>query len=70
MTLAIVILAIAVFLSGAVLGSLALLVVGIRRGDRAPHLADKPRTQTEAITRAVLGVGTRSHRNGNEDEEG
>jgi len=69
MTLAIAILAIAVFLSGAVLGSLALLVVGIRRGDRARHLADKPRTPTEAITRAVLGVGTRSH-HGNEDEEG
>ncbi len=67
MTLALVILAIAVFLSGAVLGSLALLVVGIRRGDRAQHLADAPRTQTEAITRAVLGVGTRSQ--GHTDEE-
>lgn len=70
MTLAIVILAIAVFLSGAVLGSLAFLVVGIRRGDRARHLADAPSTQIEAITRAVLGVGTQSHHDGNEDEEG
>ncbi len=70
MPFAIVILAIAVFLSGAVLGSFALLVVGIHRGDRARHLADAPRTQTELITRAVLGVGTRTRHDGNEDEEG
>ncbi len=69
MTFATVIPAIAVFLSGAVLGSFALLVVGIRRGDRARHLADAPRTQTEVITRVVLGVGTRSHHDGNEGGE-
>ncbi len=69
MTLAIVILAIAVFLAGAVLGFLALLIVGIRKGDRARHLADAPHTQVEAITRRVLGVGTRNHHDGNADEE-
>jgi hypothetical protein len=63
MALAIVI--IAVFLSGAVLGVLALLIVGIHRGDRAPRLADAPRTRVESVTRRVLGVGTRSRR----DEE-
>jgi hypothetical protein len=52
------------------LGPLALLIVGIRRGDRARHLADAPHTHVEAVTRRVLGVGTRNHHDGNEDEEG
>ena len=65
MALAIVI--IAAFLSGAVLGILALLIVGIHRGDRARHLADAPRTHVEAVTRRVLGVGTRSHSDENEE---
>ena len=65
MALAIVI--VAVFLSGAVLGILALLIVGIHRGDRARHLADAPRTHVEAVTRRVLGVGTRSQRGENEE---
>jgi hypothetical protein len=69
MTLVIVILAIAVFLAGAALGFLTLLIVGIRKGDRARHLADAPHTQVEAITRRVLGVGIRSHRDGNAGEE-
>jgi hypothetical protein len=69
MTLAIVILAITIFLAGAVLGFLALLIVGIRKGDRARHLADAPHTQVEAITRRVLGVGIRDHPGGNADEE-
>jgi hypothetical protein len=69
MTLAIVILAIAVFLASAALGFLTLLIVGIRKGDRARHLADTPHTQVEAITRRVLGVGIRSHRDGNAGEE-
>jgi len=58
---------IAAFLSGAVLGILALLIVGIHRGDRARHLADAPRTHVEAVTRQILGVGTRSHRDENEE---
>jgi len=69
MTLAVAVLAIAVFLSGAVLGFLALLIVGIRQGDRARHLADAPHTHVEAVTRRVLGVGTRTHHDGNKDEE-
>jgi hypothetical protein len=59
---------VAAFLSGAVLGSLVLLVVGIHRGDRARNLADAPRTHVEVVTRRVLGVGTRSRRG--EHEEG
>jgi hypothetical protein len=65
MALAIVI--IAAFLSGAVLGVLGLLVVGIHRGDRARHLADAPQSQVEAVTRRLLGVGTRGHRDENEE---
>lgn len=67
MALAIVI--VAAFLSGAVLGVLALLIVGIHRGDRARHLTDAPRTYVEVVTRRVLGVGTRSRRD-TEDREG
>jgi hypothetical protein len=69
MTLAIVILAVAVFLVGAVAGFLALLIVGIRKGDRARRLADAPHTQVEAITRRVLGVGIRNHPDGNSGKE-
>ena len=68
MTFAVAILAVAVFLSGAVLGFLALLIVGIRKGDRARHIADAPHTPVEAVTRRVLGVGTRNHRNGDEED--
>jgi hypothetical protein len=59
MTLAVGILALAVFLSGAVAGVLAMLVIGIRRGDRARHLADEPGTHLDAVTRSMLGVGVR-----------
>ncbi len=69
MSFAIVISAIATFLSGVVLGVFALLIVGIHRSDRGRHLAYGPRTHVEALTRRVLGLGTRSHRAG-EDEEG
>jgi hypothetical protein len=69
MTFAVAILVIAVFLAGAVLGFLLLIVIGIRRGDRARHLADASHTHAEAVTRRVLGVGTRNHSGGNTDEE-
>jgi hypothetical protein len=69
MILAIVILAITVFLAGAALGVLVLLIVGIRRGDRARRLADAPHTRVEAVTRRVLGVGTWNHPDGNDGEE-
>jgi hypothetical protein len=50
----------AVFLSGAVAGVFVLLVIGIRRGDRAHHLTDEPDTRLDAFTRSVLGVGVRT----------
>jgi hypothetical protein len=50
----------AVFLSGAVAGVFVMLVIGIRRGDRAHRLADEPDTHLDALTRSVLGVGVRT----------
>jgi hypothetical protein len=69
MTLTIAILAIVVFLAGAVLGFLTLIIIGIRRGDRSRRLADAPHTHVEALTRRVLGVGTRNQSDGNAGEE-
>ena len=60
MTLAVSVLALAVFLSGAVSGVLVMLVIGIRRGNRAHHLADEPDTHVDALTRRMLGVGVRT----------
>jgi hypothetical protein len=61
MTFSVWILALAVFLSGAVAGVFTVLVIGIRRGDRA-RLADEPGTRLDALTRSVLGVGVRTRR--------
>ena len=69
MTFAVAILAIAVFLAGAVLGFFLLIITGIRSGDRTRRLANAPQTHVEAITRRVIGVGTRNHSGGNADEE-
>ena len=52
-------LVLAVFLSGAVAGVFILLVIGIRRGDRA-RLTDEPGTHLDAMTRSVLRVGVRT----------
>ncbi len=51
---------IAVLLSGAVIGVLAILVAAIRSDDRAKNLTRPPRTGTEAATRRLLGVGVRT----------
>lgn len=60
MTFSVWILILAVFLSGAVAAVFALLVIGIRIGDRGHHLTDEPRTHLDALTRSVLGVGVRT----------
>jgi hypothetical protein len=60
MTLAFGMLALVVFLSGAVTGVLVMLVISIRRDDRAHNLADEPRTHVDAVTRRLLGVGVRT----------
>jgi hypothetical protein len=59
MTFSVWMLVLAVFLSGAVAGIFTVLVIGIRKGDRA-HLADEPATPLDALTRSVLGVGVRT----------
>jgi hypothetical protein len=68
---AIVTLAIAAFLSGAVTAVFVILVASIHAGDRH-HLTAAPNDQLEAFTRHMLGVGVRtgalaSHGDGEED---
>lgn len=71
MTFSVWILVLAVFLSGAVAGVFVMLVIGIRRGDRAHHLTDEPGTRLDALTRSVLRVGVRTgHPAGNSGTEG
>jgi hypothetical protein len=60
MTFTIAFIAIAAFLSGSAIGIFAVLVAGIRSGDRAKNLTGIPRTGTEAVTRRLLGVGVRT----------
>jgi hypothetical protein len=60
MSPAIVTLAIAAFLSGAVTAVFAMLVAGIHAGDRPHHLTTAPDGQLEALTRTTLGVGIRT----------
>ncbi len=56
------IIATAVFLSAAAAVVFVALVIGIHKGDRARHLSDAPDTALDALTRSVLGVGTRAGR--------
>jgi hypothetical protein len=67
-TITLAILALTIFLSGAVLGVLALLAVGIWTGSRGRQFPLVPRTLAEDVTHRLLGVGVRWHRN--KDEEG
>jgi hypothetical protein len=67
MTFSVGILVLAVFLSGAIASVFVMLVIGIRRGDRA-RLTDEPGTHLDAMTRSVLGVGVRI--GGNSGAEG
>ena len=56
------IIAIAAFLSVIVAVVFTVLVIGIRKGDRAGHLSDAPDTVLDALTRKFLGLGVhRSH---------
>ena len=56
------IIAIAAFLSVIAVVVFIMLVIGIRKGDRARHLSDAPDTALDALTRSFLGVGTRNDR--------
>jgi len=70
MTFSIWILALAVFLSGAVAGVFVVLVIGIRASDRGHLLTDEPGTHLDALTRSVLGVGVRTNVPANNSGEG
>jgi hypothetical protein len=59
MTFSACIIAIAAFLSVIVAVVFVVLVIGIRKGDRAGHLAYAPGTVLDALTRKFLGVGAR-----------
>ncbi len=60
MTFTIALTAAAAFLSAAAIVILAIVVAGIRSGDRAKNLTRAPRTRTEHLTRRLLGVGVRT----------
>jgi hypothetical protein len=61
MSSAVISIAIAAFLSGAVTAVFAMLVVGIHAGDRPRRLtAQPPCGQLESLTRTILGVGVRA----------
>jgi hypothetical protein len=60
MTFSVWMLALAVFLSGAVVTVFVMLVIGIHIGDRSRHLSDEPDTRLDALTRSMLGVGVRT----------
>jgi hypothetical protein len=59
MTFVIALIAIAAFLSGSAIGILAILVAGIRSGERARNLTSAPRTGTETVVRRLVGIGVR-----------
>ena len=67
MLVSLLILIIAAFLAGAVLGILALLIIGIRRGDRA-RLNEAPGSHPDAVARRIL-AGVRYPRDGEEDDQ-
>jgi hypothetical protein len=54
-------------LAGAALGILAILIIGIRRGDRG-HLASTPKSHSDALARRIL-VGVRYPTDIEEDED-
>ena len=53
------VIAIAAFLSLSAAVVFVMLVIGIRKGDRARHLSESPDTALDALTRSFLGVGVR-----------
>jgi hypothetical protein len=61
MAVSIMLAAVVVFIAGAGLGALAMVVAGIHKIDRPGHrMADDARTPVDAASRRVLGVGVRT----------
>ena len=67
MSALILVLAVTGFLAVAVLAILAVLVIGIRRGDRG-HLSNSPGSNSDAFARRIL-VGVRYPRESEEGED-
>lgn len=61
--------AVAIFLSGVIIGVFVILVTGIRGDDRTRNLTNAPRTRTAAVTRRLLGVGVRGCDAGSENRD-
>ena len=53
------VIAVTAFLSGALTAVFLMLVIGIRKVDRPRGLPRAPVTPLDAVTRTVLGAGTR-----------
>lgn len=69
MTFVAFVIAIAVFISGGVISTFAILVAGIRGDDRAGNLTSVPRTRAAAVTRWLLGVDVRGTEAGSESRD-
>ena len=67
MPLPILVLTVAGFLAAAAMAILAVLVIGIRRGDRG-HLSKSPGSNSDAFARRIL-VGVRYPRESDEEGE-
>jgi hypothetical protein len=67
----ILIAALVVLITGAGLGALAMVVLGIHRIDRPEHqrLTDAACTPADAATRRVLGLGARTPAHDHEEEQ-
>lgn len=64
------IISVAMLLLGTTLGIFALLVIGIRHGDRSAHLAIRPHTRADAIARRFVGFGIRRASSHDQSERG
>lgn len=63
----VLVLAVVGLLAGAALGSLAIIIIGIRKGDRG-QLSSTPKSHSDAFARRIL-VGVRYPRRESEGED-
>ncbi|MBV9405187.1 MAG: hypothetical protein JO211_07570 [Acidobacteriaceae bacterium] len=66
MRMTVAILTVVASLFAVVAGLLAVVIAGIRKGDRA-HLADAPKSHSDTIARRIL-VGVRYHDSGEQEK--
>jgi hypothetical protein len=51
--------ALVAFLAGTAAAAFLMMVIGVHKGDRAPHLSDAPATTLDYLTRRALGLAIR-----------